>query len=456
MEFKSTLLDFENKVLEASQNTKFASFCADSLFFKYMDDFIFTFIALTIICSVFAETSIIGIFAVIVILLTVLKVFFVKGERLSISSMDMWIVVFYMFVVLSLFASSLFILSLKGFLKMFVYAAYYFSLAHYFLKNKFRILPLIGIIAALVSLESIIGIVQNFSNVLEISGWQDTSNLDVTEVISRCYGTLKPYNPNLLAGYLIVAMPSLIALIGYGALNKNRKLAFFSLLFLLLSITAVIYTGCRGAYLAIFALIATVVAGLFAYLKHYPDGLILIKKRYKAITAVFFAAFCALILSTPSILKRIISIFAAREDSSISFRLNVYEAAMRMFLDNPIFGIGVGNQNFREIYGLYMKTGFDALGSYSVLLEIAVESGVFALIAFCGFLYIAFKKCIDIFRNNYELKDKILVFSIFLVLTGSMVHGFFDTIFFRPQLQVLFWLNIAILNTYFFKNTEAQ
>jgi hypothetical protein len=142
MEFKSTLLDFKNKVLEASQNTEFASFCADSMFFKHIDDFIFTFIALTIICSVFAETPIIGFFAVGTIVLTVLKLFFVKGEKISMSVMDMWIALFYMFVLLSLFASTFFALSFKGFLKMFVYFAYYFSLAQYFIKNKSRILPL--------------------------------------------------------------------------------------------------------------------------------------------------------------------------------------------------------------------------------------------------------------------------------------------------------------------------
>jgi hypothetical protein len=45
-----------------------------------------------------------------------------------------------------------------------------------------------------------------------------------------------------------------------------------------------------------------------------------------------------------------------------------------MFKDNWLLGIGVGNQNFREIYGLYMKTGFDALSAYNIYLETAVES----------------------------------------------------------------------------------
>ena len=79
-----------------------------------------------------------------------------------------------------------------------------------------------------------------------------------------------------------------------------------------------------------------------------------------------------------------------RSDSSNSFRFNVYNSCIDMFKDNWLLGIGVGNQNFREIYGLYMKTGFDALSAYNIYLETAVESGIFALIFFLTFLTVNF------------------------------------------------------------------
>ena len=34
----------------------------------------------------------------------------------------------------------------------------------------------------------------------------------------------------------------------------------------------------------------------------------------------------------------------------------MYNSCVNMFKDNWLLGIGVGNKNFREIYGLYMKT----------------------------------------------------------------------------------------------------
>jgi putative inorganic carbon (HCO3(-)) transporter len=98
------------------------------------------------------------------------------------------------------------------------------------------------------------------------------------------------------------------------------------------------------------------------------------------------------VLITPSVLKRILSIFILREDSSTSFRMNVYHSSFQMFCDNWILGIGTGNKTFREIYGLYMLSGYDALSCYSVFLEILVESGIFALIAYLFFsVYFNFK-----------------------------------------------------------------
>ena len=135
-----------------------------------------------------------------------------------------------------------------------------------------------------------------------------------------------------------------------------------------------------------------------------------------------------------------------RQDSSNSFRFNVYHSSVDMFKDNWLLGIGVGNQNFREIYGLYMKTGFDALGSYCVPLEIAVESGIFALISFVIFLILVIKYCLNICLNKNDNNSKILCLSVILMILATMGHGLFDTIWFRPQVQLLFWTNIAMLS----------
>ena len=187
---------------------------------------------------------------------------------------------------------------------------------------------------------------------------------------------------------------------------------------------------------------------LFYYIYKSFGGLSNIKKRYKNLTLACVIGFLAFIFTNPAIVKRFETILAFRADSSISFRLNVYESAIKMFLDNPFLGIGVGNQNFRELYGLYMKTGFDALGSYCVPLEIAVESGIFALGAFLLFLFFVVKKCLKVILKDFNSnEEKILCLCALLMILAVFGHGLFDTIWFRPQVQILFWTIIAMTDS---------
>ena len=106
--------------------------------------------------------------------------------------------------------------------------------------------------------------------------------------------------------------------------------------------------------------------------------------------------------------------------------------------------LGVGNKVFREIYGLYMLSGFDALSCYSVPLEIAVESGIFALIFFILFLFVLFKNAIKKVCSCINFEEKILLFVSMTSIGAVLIHGIFDTIFFRPQVQFVFWTMVAI------------
>ena len=151
-----------------------------------------------------------------------------------------------------------------------------------------------------------------------------------------------------------------------------------------------------------------------------------------------------LIFSKSSLRARILSIFAMRSDSSNSFRFNVYNSCIDMFKDNWVLGIGVGNQNFREIYGLYMKTGFDALSAYNIYLETAVESGVFALISFLAILGINLSRAIHYVKRKNNINSIYLAIAIISV-SGILIHGFVDTVFFRPQIQFVFWIMMGII-----------
>lgn len=412
----------------------------NSIILQNLDKAIFAIIIALFILSTFVSSDMIGYLALGVVLLTFARVIFNKTDNFKCETFEIFLLAFFMLTLVSLAGSTLFHLSLKGFMKTFTYISFYLSVVHHLKYNPKNILPILSTIALCVSTESLVGISQSFSKVDEISGWQDVSNLNPEEVMTRVYGTLQPLNPNLLGGYFVLTIPSVIGLCGYYLYEKRYILSVIFGVLSAITCTALFLTGCRGAYLGLFT-----VLGCFSLV-----SLKFFWKNYKKLYLSFISAVMALgvtaILTITSLRMRVLSIFAMRSDSSNSFRFNVYKSSIQMFKDNWIVGIGQGNQNFREIYGLYMKTGFDALSAYNIYLETAVESGVFALIAFLGFLISILKDAVRYIKNSDNLKNIILVSIPTIAIMGTMVHGFVDTVFFRPQLQIVFWTMVAILS----------
>lgn len=428
-----------NRIFSFTQN-KLNKIYNNSLFLQKIDWLILIFIALTFITSTVMSSDAIGFFALIVMFLTLVKLLTKPDETLSFKSFEIWLVAYFMIVVISLFGSTLFSLSLKGFFKTFVYLGFYFSVAQYLKTNKKNTIWILAIIGLCIASETVIGFMQSFLHLDAISTWQDTSNINPEDVISRVYGTLQPLNPNLFGGYLIAGYPIFLGSILYFGLKKNVQLAAISLTFALLGVYTIFQTGCRGAYLALMLIfcLAFLISAKFFWQKY--------KKIYSTFISTIIVLFISAITCVSSLRHRFLSIFAMRNDSSNSFRFNVYNSAIQMFKDNWLIGIGVGNKNFREIYGLYMKTGFDALSAYNIYLEIAVESGIFALLAFLGFLISLIKRAISFIFNSDDV-EKIIFTSVSIIsILAVCFHGFVDTIFFRPQLQFVFWTFVAIIS----------
>lgn len=429
-----------NKILKFSQQ-KTEYLYKNSLFLQHIDKLIFASIVFVFLASTVMSSDVIGFIALITVFLTVVKILTKPDETLSCRGYELWLLAYFMIVVISLAGSTLFHLSLKGFFKTFTYMAFYFSLMQYLKNNKSKIPYLLGAIGLCVSFEAVVGFLQNFSHVEEISGWQDVSGLNPEEVMTRVYGTLKPFNPNLLGGYFVAGIPALYGLSAYFLADRKYKLSIVGVVLALLSTLTLFLTGCRGSYIGMMVIFCSMFAVSAKYLwRNY-------KTIYLSVVGGVVAFATSAILLVSSLRARVLSIFAMRQDSSNSFRFNVYHSSVEMFKDNWLLGIGVGNQNFREIYGLYMKTGFDALSAYNIFLEIAVESGIFALIAFVGFLITLVKNSVQFILKSENTKTVILVATAAISICAVCIHGFVDTVFFRPQIQFVFWTMVAIAGT---------
>lgn len=104
--------------------------------------------------------------------------------------------------------------------------------------------------------------------------------------------------------------------------------------------------------------------------------------------------------------------------------------------------MGIGNETFQKVYGLYMISGFEALGAYNIFLEVAVETGLFGLAIFMWFVLAALARSVF-----HALRGEARPWAVAAIagLIGLMVHGLVDTVFYRPSVQILFWLLLALI-----------
>lgn len=440
---ESKIFDGINFLLSLIQN-KLDNLRQNSFLLSNIDYFILFFIILTFIVSLFCETGIIGMISAFVPFLVIIKVLINKNEKINLELPNFFLLIYFFICFITNFSSSMPIQSFYGFMKTSIYFAFYFALCQFLKNNKNFIYILLFIIAMIMSAESIYALAQNTFGLENNATWQDLSYVNPENVLTRVYGTLKPFNPNLFAGFLVAGISSILGVGLVLTKAKNYKLGLPFIFLFLISLLAVFLTGCRGAYISLFIMFLGI---LFAsYQVVFNDfNSQKIKKIWQGLVASCSAFFAIFLAFNHSILQRLLSIFILRADSSTSFRMNVYNSSIQMFQDNWLFGIGVGNKVFREIYGLYMLSGFDALSTYCVFLEIAVESGIFALLTYLLFigslLFIAVKS----FINSKDFNYKVIIFVSAISIIAVMFHGLFDTVYFRPQIQYIFWTMCAIL-----------
>ena len=440
---ESFILQKLNQFFAFSQNL-FSKLSETSIFVKNLDTIILFFITLLMVSIIVAPTGIIGLLVFICFALSFIKICLMKGEKFSINSLDTAIFLYLAIAGLSVAFSYMPVASAKGFAKMLIYFGAYLTFYNIIKDHPKRTLYLLGTLAVIASIEAFYCIYQQIHGVDALAGWQDMSKSNPEQLMNRVYGTLKPYNPNLLAGYLIASFSSAAGMFFYFIAKRTTKLAVLSGIGAFAILLAIVFTGSRGAYIAVTGMTALLIVISGHIIWHDYSDKKWLKNLWLGIVVSGIIAVILAIIASPALQHRIASIFAARADSSNSFRMNVWVASFKMFLDNWFIGIGTGNTVFRLTYGLYMVTGFDALGAYCVPLEIAAESGIFALLAFSWIILMVVVKSIKTIISKTTIEQKIIISACLIGITGMMLHGMVDTIFYRPQVNIIFWMLIAI------------
>jgi O-antigen ligase len=212
--------------------------------------------------------------------------------------------------------------------------------------------------------------------------------------------------------------------VGEKPLNTFWRVLNFS--YILAALYGVMLTGSRGGFIACVPSLIVICIHLFR------------KPGSAVITAgIFFAALPGL-LANPSVQKNIERIGSISESASadgFTGRGDRWKAAIEIFKDNPIIGVGAGGYRpaTRDYgtYAIHSETG-EPLGAHSSYLQFASELGIVGLGIFLGLL-------LSIFLNYRKLLPgyRLAFMTGLLSLANAMISEMIEARYFT-------WIFIGI------------
>ncbi len=393
-------------------------------------------IATVLIFAPFASTSLIGLLLLACagywVLLTVSEV-----DRTGANPIHLLVLLYWCIATIAMAFSPVKGAAFSGWVKLTLYLVL-FALG----TKVFRSAPMMGIIITILLhvalVVSVYGVRQEFFGVEQLATWNDPNSPLAQD--TRVYSYLG--NPNLLAGYLLgaIALSLAAVFVWRGLLPKALALTM-----VLVNSACLYFTDSRGGWIGMVVVILT----FLLLLRFWFDSLLpdfwrtwLLPIIGGSLAGLLLVA----VLFVEPLRLRVVSIFAGRGDSSNNFRINVWWAVWQMIRDRPLIGIGPGNDVFNKIYPLYMRPNYSALSAYSIYLEIAVETGIIGLSCFLGLITVTIKQSIGKLQYLRTQRDSRGLWTIgaLAAMVGMLAHGIADTVWYRPQINTLWWLMVAI------------
>lgn len=287
------------------------------------------------------------------------------------------------------------------------------------------------------------GVRQEFFGVEQLATWNDPNSPLAND--TRVYSYLG--NPNLLGGYLLPAIALSLAavFIWRGPIQKT-----LAVIMTVVNSSCLYFTDSRGAWLAMAVLIGALLLLFYAWWREYLPRfwqVWLLPLVFGSLAGLLLIAF----ISLEPLRIRLMSIFAGRADSSNNFRINVWSACFEIIKDYPLIGIGPGNDAFNQIYPRYMNSRYPALSAYSVYLEHLVEMGYIGFGCFVWLITVTINHGVRQLDRLRQSKNKRGIYLIAAIAaTASLAfHGFVDTVWYRPQINTVWWLILAIIASFY-------
>jgi putative inorganic carbon (HCO3(-)) transporter len=247
-------------------------------------------------------------------------------------------------------------------------------------------------------------------------------------------------DPNFYALILLPIVPLCIERLLNEPIRLLRPLAAITLALVLLAISL---TYSRGALVGIFGMLCL--------------ALMHIRVSPKVLTSGLAVLICLLALAPSAYVTRIndmVATFSGEKDPSetsaadisVDGRKAEMQIALRMFADNPLFGVGAGNYVFnfqRYSQDLHLMNRGENRNAHSLYLQIAAERGLIGLVSFGALLWFMVKSLKQA-RYTFEQAGRhdyaTLVTAFSIGVFGFLV----SSLFLHDSYPKYFWILMGI------------
>lgn len=385
------------------------------------------------------------------------RVFFKKSDWRESSPMMIPVIVFILAAILSCFVGLF--NGASGLLVVFrfvrtTFFAYIFFVILNNVKTKKQIQQLIVVFLICVTLVAGFGLVQKvlgqgwserFSKgTLTKLGYPEGINYVAGESDTSAYRLNSTFaHPNVLGAYLALALPFFISLLW---LYRKRWQSALLAAGLLIVVACLFFTGSRAAWIAVGAI------ALFYAIFGFLDKRMIIT----GVTVLLIMVLAFAILAPPSFVKKRFVSLSATEAAKA--RIYQYTLAIDVFIEHPIFGIGMGMEgkrvemnNIRQMWAAVEN----------VYLTYLVSNGLVGLVTLL-LLFIVYWGML-LFARGYSPDPLVKYYgeACILGIVGIAVASFFGAwLLFAIPMLTLFWtfmgLGACLYNIYVREEQEAR
>lgn len=253
----------------------------------------------------------------------------------------------------------------------------------------------------------------------------------------------------VLGRYLVYILPILIGIyfLENEKLKRYRNLFFITVL---LTSIVILFSGERAAFIMFFIY-------LFLLLSFFINKLSVIKILQIISLLIILFCFPFLFSETSERLRDNFIIYLTSNNYEQNQYLSMFVTSWKMFIENPI--IGIGPNNFRYLCSdpiYYVSKWSCSTHPHSITFQLLAETGIIGFFTvyslFAYFLYKSFKLLRSNFFSHttfgmFSLQCSLIIYLFPLMITGNFFLSWYGFIYFLPISLFIVYSNRVKLNS---------